>query len=290
MGMASTLRQLLQNERVIVAPVCYDPLTARLVESLGFKTAYLGGFALGAVTCLTEPLTNMVEMAEHARRIARRIRIPLIIDGDAGFGEPIHTMRAIQEFEWGGVAGTHIEDQFYPKRAHYHKGVEHIIPIDEMAMKIRAAMQARQDKDFLIIARTDAMRTHGYDEGVKRGNAYIEAGADMVMCFPNSVEESRRAPKDIRAPLAYVNSQGNRLGRPIFSVQEFSDMGWKMVVEAITAPLVAIQALKRTYGELAREGRTTLDQAEMQVVRKEIEDLIGLEEYYAIEAETVERT
>jgi 2-methylisocitrate lyase-like PEP mutase family enzyme len=289
-GMASTLRQLLQSERVVVAPVCYDPLTARLVESLGFKTAYLGGFALGAVTCLTEPLTNMVEMAEHARRIARRISIPLIIDGNAGFGEPIHTMRAIQEFEWGGVAGTHIEDQFYPKRAHYHKGVEHIIPIDEMAMKIRAAVQARQDKDFLIIARTDAMRTHGYDEGVERGNAYIEAGADVVMCFPNSVEESRRAPKDIRAPLAYVNSQGNRLGRPIFSVQEFSDMGWKMVVEAITAPLVAIQALKRTYGELAREGRTTLDQAEMQVVRKEIEDLIGLEEYYAIEAETVERT
>jgi len=290
MGMASNLRQLLQSEDVVVAPVCYDPLTARLVESLGFKTAYLGGFALGAVTCLTEPLTNMVEMAEHARHIARRIRIPLIIDGDAGFGEPIHTMRAIQEFEWGGVAGTHIEDQFYPKRAHYHKGVEHIIPIDEMAMKIRAAGQARQDKDFLIIARTDAMRTHGYAEGVKRGNAYIEAGADMVMCFPNSVEESRRAPKDIHAPLAYVNSQGNRLGRPIFSVQEFADMGWKMVVEAITAPLVAIQALKRTYGELAREGRTTLDQEEMQAVRKEIEDLIGLEEYYAIEAATVERT
>ena len=168
----------------MVAPVCCDPLTARLVESLGFKTAYLGGFALGAVTCLTEPLTNMVEMAEHARRIARRIRVPLIIDGDAGFGEPIHTMRAIQEFEWGGVAGTHIEDQWYPKRAHYHKGVEHIIPVDEMAMKIRAAVQARQDKDFLIIARTDAMRTHGYNDGVKRGNAYVEAGADMVMCSP----------------------------------------------------------------------------------------------------------
>jgi methylisocitrate lyase len=103
------------------------------------------------------------------------------------------------------------------------------------------------------------------------------------------VEESRRAPKEIHAPLAYVNSQGNRLGRPIFSVQEFADMGWKMVVEAITAPLVAIQALKRTYGQLAREGRTTLDPAEMQAMRKEIEDLIGLEDYYAIEAETVER-
>jgi 2-methylisocitrate lyase-like PEP mutase family enzyme len=290
MGMPSRLREVLQSERVVVAPVCCDPLTARLVESLGFKAAYLGGFALGAVTCLTEPLTNMVEMAEHARRIARRIRIPLIIDGDAGFGEPIHTMRAMQEFEWGGVAGTHIEDQYYPKRAHYHKGVEHIIPVEEMVMKIRAAVQARQDKDFLIIARTDAMRTDGFAEGVRRGNAYIEAGADMVMCFPNTVEESRRAPKEIHAPLAYVNSQGNRLGRPIFSVQEFADMGWKMVVEAITAPLVAIQALKRTYGQLAREGRTTLDPAEMQAMRKEIEDLIGLEEYYAIEAETVERT
>jgi 2-methylisocitrate lyase-like PEP mutase family enzyme len=88
--------------------------------------------------------------------------------------------------------------------------------------------------------------------------------------------------------MVYVNSQENRLGRPIFSVQEFADMGWKMVVEAITAPLVAFQALKRTYGQLARGGRTTLDQAEMQAVRQEIEDLIGLEEYYAIEAETVE--
>jgi methylisocitrate lyase len=289
MGMASRLRQVLQTEGVLVAPVCYDPLTARLVESLGFKAAYLGGFALGAVTCLTEPLTTMSEMAEQASRIARRINIPLIIDGDAGFGEPMHTMRAIREFEWGGVAGTHIEDQYYPKRAHYHKGIEHIISIEEMVMKIRAAVRARQDRDFVIIARTDAMRTHGFDEGVKRGNAYAEAGADMVMCFPNSVEESRRAPKEIQAPLVYVNSQGNRLGRPIFSVQEFAEMGWKMVVEAITAPLVAFQALKRTYGQLAREGRTTLDQAEMQAVRKEIEDLIGLEEYYAIEAETVER-
>jgi methylisocitrate lyase len=290
MSMPSRLRQLLQSERVIVAPVCYDPLTARLVESLGFKAAYLGGFALGAVTCLTEPLTNMSEMAEHARRIARRINVPLIIDGNAGFGEPIHTIRAIQEFEWGGVAGTHIEDQYYPKRAHYHKGIEHIISIEEMVMKIRAAVRARQDKDFLIIARTDSMRTHGFDEGVKRGNAYIEAGADMVMCFPNSIEESQRAPQEIPAPLVYVNSQGNRLGWPIFSMQEFADMGWKMVVEAIIAPFVAIQALKRAYGQLAHDRRITLDPAEMQAVRKEIEDLIGLEEYYAIEAETVERT
>ena len=111
----------------------------------------------------------------------------------------------------------------------------------------------------------------------------------MVMCFPNTVEESKRAPKEIQAPLAYVNSQGNRLGRPVFPVQELADMEWKLLVEAITAPLVAFHALKRAYGELARDGRTVLDRADMQAVRKEIEGLIGLEEYYAVEAETVER-
>jgi 2-methylisocitrate lyase-like PEP mutase family enzyme len=148
MGMPSRLRQLLQTERVVVAPVCYDPLTAR------------------------------------------RLHIPLIIDGDAGFGEPFHMLRAIQEFEWGGVASTHIEDRYFPKRARYYKGVEHIISIEEMVVKIRAAVRARQGKDFLIIARTDAMRTDGFDEGVKHGHVYAEAGADMVMCFPNSVEES----------------------------------------------------------------------------------------------------
>jgi methylisocitrate lyase len=139
MGMPSRLREVLQTDRLVVAPVCHDPLTARLVEALGFKAAYLGGFALGAATCLTEPLTTMSEMAEYAQRIARRISIPLVIDGNAGFGEPIHTIRAIREFEWGGVAGTHIEDQYYPKGAHYHKGVEHIISTEEIVMKIRAA-------------------------------------------------------------------------------------------------------------------------------------------------------
>ena len=276
-------------EALLVAPVCYDPLTARLVEALGFRSAYLGGFALGAVTCLSEPLTTMVELAAHAGAIARRIRIPLIVDGDAGFGEPLHTMRAVGELEWAGVAGVHIEDQHYPKRAHYHKGVEHLVSTDVMRMKIQAALQARADRDFVVIARTDAMRTDGFAEGVRRGNAYAEAGADLVMCFPNTLEEARRAPKEIRAPLVYVNSQGNRLGRPIFAVDELREMGWKLVVDAITAPLVAYQAVKRAYGELARTGGMALDPAEMQATRQEIEDLIGLPEYYRIEAATVER-
>jgi len=288
MGGPTALRQALASERLLVAPVCYDALTARLVETLGFKVAYLGGFALGATTCISEPLTTMAEMAAQARGIARRIRIPLVVDGDAGWGEPLHTMRAVHEFEWAGVAGIHIEDQHYPKRAHYHKGLEHIVSTDEMQMKIRAAVQAREDKGFVLIARTDAMRTHGFAEGIARGNAYADAGADLVMCFPNTVEEARRAPGEIHAPVVYVNSQGNRLGRPLFSTDELQDMGWKLLIEAITAPLVAVQAIKRAYADLARTGRMALDPGEMRAIRKEIEDLVGLEEHYRVEAATVE--
>jgi methylisocitrate lyase len=169
--MPSRLRQVLQTEPVVVAPVCHDPLTARLVESLGFKAAYLGGFALGAVTCLAEPLTTMSEMAEHAQRIARRINIPLIIDGDAGFGEPIHTLRAIHEFEWGGVAGTHIEDQYYPKRAHYHKGIEHIISTEGMVIENSWRRPCQAGQGLSRLRRAGARWAHGPRAGGHAGDA-----------------------------------------------------------------------------------------------------------------------
>ncbi|MBI3967834.1 MAG: isocitrate lyase/PEP mutase family protein, partial [Chloroflexi bacterium] len=174
------LRRAIQGDEIVVAPVCINAITARIIQKLGFSACYLGGYAFGAASCLTEPLTTMMEIVEAAQHIARRIDLPLIVDADAGFGEPLHTMRTMQEFEWAGVAGVHIEDQIFPKRAHYHKDYqEHVIPIEEMQMKIRLAVQARQDPNFVIIGRTDSMRTDGYDEGVKRARAYLEAGADM---------------------------------------------------------------------------------------------------------------
>ena len=182
-----------------------------------------------------------------------------------------------------------MEDQLFPKRAHYHKGIEHILPADEMAAKVRAAVAARRDPDFVIVARTDAMRTDGYAEGIRRAGVYASAGADLIMHFPNAAEEARRAPRDVPAPLVYVNSEGNRLNRPILSVREAEDLGYKVLYDAITVTLVAYRAVRDSLTRLKETGRTGLDQAEMVPLRKAVEDTIGLEEYYRIERETLER-
>ena len=290
-GATERLRELLDVPGLIHAPVSYDPLSARIAESLGFSMAYLGGYAFGASTCITEPLTTMTEMVQGAGRIARSINIPLVIDGDAGFGEPMHTMRAIREMIWAGVAGTHIEDQHFPKRAHYHRDYrEHVVSLEEMLGKLRMALRARdeEDPDFVIIGRTDAMRTDGYEEGVRRANAFLEAGVDLVMLFPNDDEETERAAHDVEGPVVYVNSPGNRIGRPVLSAQRLEELGYKLVVDAASPILMALRAVRHAY-EALKEGALPIDPAEAVALRKDLEDLVGLEEFYKIEEETVEK-
>src|SRR5439155_11964430 len=174
--------------------------------------------------------------------------------------------------------------------APYHPDYrEHTIPAEEMAEKIRFACQARQDPDFVIIARTDSMRTDGYDEGVRRARLYAEAGADLVMLFPNTVEEARRAPRDCGVPLNYVNSPGNRVGRPVFATQQLEAMGYKIVTDATSVIITTYQAVSAMLKRLKETGQTGLDADEAIAGRKAIEDTIGLEEYYKIEEQTVER-
>jgi methylisocitrate lyase len=132
------------------------------------------------------------------------------------------------------------------------------------------------------------MRTDGFAEGIRRANLYSEAGADMIMMFPNTVEEARQAPREVRTPLIYVNSEGNRLGRPIFEVRELEDMGYKMANDAISAITVMFKSVQELFVRLKETGRTGMDQDVFRTVRKEIEDTIGLEEYYRIEESTVE--
>ena len=283
------LRELLARSGIIHAPTCYDPLTARIAEQVGFECVSLGGYAMGAHLATSEPLLGLAEVARIVRDIARACRLPIIVDAGAGWGDPLLVIRTVRDLEAAGAAALHMEDQLFPKRAHYHKGVEHIIPVDEMAAKVRAAAAARRDPDFVIVTRTDAMRTDGYDEGVRRANAYAAAGADLIMLFPNSLQEARHAPKDVRAPLVYVNSEGNRLGRPIFSVREAEEIGYKVLYDAITVTLVAYRAVRDVLTRLKTTGRTGLDQTEMVPMRKAIEDTIGLEEYYRIECDTVEK-
>ena len=286
--MTAVLREMLVSGKIMVYPGIYDALSAKIAERVGFKMVGLGGYALGAHLGTPEPLLCLEDLVRACRYITAAITIPLKVDADAGFGEPLHVMRTIRELESAGVAAAHIEDQIYPKRVHYHKGIEHVIDTQDMIAKLKAAAAARRDPDFVIIARTDAMRTDGFADGVRRANLYLEAGADMAFIFPNNVEEARQAPKEICGPLVYLNSDGNRLGRPIFSIQELEDMGYRMVSYAISCINVAVKANKEMLETLLATGRTGVDQKEITGIRKYIEDTIGLEEMYKLEIATVE--
>lgn len=284
------LRRLLERPGLIVAPACFNPLSARLAAEVGFESLALGGYALGAESAISEPLMTMTEVVEAARRITAVVDLPLIVDAGTGYGDPLHVTRAVREFEAAGVAAVHLEDQVFPKRAHYHRDYrEHTIPADEMAIKVRFAARARRDPDFVLIARTDAMRTEGYAEGVRRANLYAEAGADLVMLFPNTPEEAERAPRDCQAPLVYVNSSGNRVGRPVYATPELEALGYKIAYDAIGLTIAAYQAIRGLLEQLRTTGRNGLDQTQAIATRQAIEDTIGLEESYRIEEQTVER-
>jgi methylisocitrate lyase len=217
--------------------------------------------------------------------------VPLIADAGAGWGDALHTMRTVREFCKAGVAGVHIEDQIFPKRAHYHKYVAHVIPIEEYVEKIQYACSERDriDRNFLIIARTDSCRFFGVEQAVKRVNAAAKVGADMGLLFPRNPDEAARAPKLTQVPLIYVQSLGNRDGRPIFSRQELQTMGYAGCIEAQFAILYAFTAMRKALQALAADGRYDgMDQAEYVAARQAIEDIIGLDEYYGIEESTVE--
>jgi methylisocitrate lyase len=278
----------MSGPRFTIALGIWDAYTARVAESLGIQCVHLGGYQLGVHYVTSEPLMTLTELTTSCRYITSAVRIPLVVDAGAGFGEPLHVMRTVKELERAGVAALHIEDQIYPKRAHYHKGIEHVVPREEMVAKIKAAVAARTDPELMIIARTDAMRTDGYAEGVDRANLYLDAGAEIVMIFPNTDEEARRAPREIKGPVCYTNSEGNRLGRPVFSSKQFEDMGYKFATYPATLLCPVTQEIKRVVTNLLTTGVSGLPQDKMILWRKEVEDLIGLDEYYKIESETVE--
>jgi methylisocitrate lyase len=259
-----------------------------LAQRAGFDAIALGGYTLGAHLLTTEPLIDVQELAAATRRVMRYVDLPYIVDGGAGYGEALHVMHTVREIERAGAAAIHIEDQHFPKRVHYHRGVEAVIDVDRMLPKIRAAVAARSDPDFVIIARTDAMRTHGYEEGIRRAKAYREAGADLVMVFPNDAREAAAAPTDAGAPLVYTNSQGGRFGRPVLSRDQLSEYGYAIALDAQAAILTVTRSLEAMFDHLAREGVIDVDQASLIPVRDHLEDVIGLNELYALEEATVE--
>jgi 2-methylisocitrate lyase-like PEP mutase family enzyme len=288
---STKLRALLRAKTFLHMPSVYDPIGARLAQSLGYEAVYIGGYVTGGSSTITEPLLSMNEQVTPARNIAENISIPLLADAGAGWGEPIHCMRTMREFIRAGVAGVHLEDAFYPKRAHYHKYVVHGIPVEEYVEKIQYSCKERDrsDPDFVVIARTDTCRALGLDEASMRLNRAADVGADLGLLFPRTPDEAEKAPRVCRLPLVYVQSRGNRDGRPLFSRQELQQMGYVACIEAQVMLCTAFHFLKQALTELRATGSYTgMTNAEYVASRQQVEDIIGLDEYYEIEAQTVE--
>src|SRR5688572_24318480 len=234
--MTTQLRALMKRG-FLELPATYDPITARLAESAGFKSIYNGGFVTGGKTCISEPLLTMNEQIATGGEIAKSVKVPVVMDAGAGWGEPLHTMRSVRECVLAGIAGVHIEDQLFPKRAHYHAYVVHNISRDEFIDKIRFACRARDetDRDFVIIARSDAARVDGIREAIDRVNAAADVGADMGLVFPRTHDEAVLTPKKSRLPMLYVQSRGTRDGRPLYTYKQLRDLGYAGCIDATLA-------------------------------------------------------
>ena len=287
MTVRTDLRAKLNSGQPIVAPGAYDPISARLVESLGFETIYTGGYMSGAHLAVTEPLMTMTEQIAVAEKVARSVPLPVICDADAGYGEPVHAMHTVRSFEASGIAAIHIEDQFFPKRASYHAGLEHVIPMDEFLEKIRYALQARTDPDFLIIGRTDAFTAveGDMDEAIRRGNGLRDLGVDVVM--PRGVRSRedldtfRRGVADV--PLVVI------AGADDISTQEYMDLGYQMMIYATSPIIAAVDGFRKIYSSLRDTGHIGINARQVAEMRAEIEALISLPEYQEVESQTTER-
>ncbi len=288
---SAALRRMVAAGKFVYMPAVHDPLGGRLVQHMGFPAAYVGGYVTGASLAATEPLLTMTEQVGTAGTVARAVSIPVVCDAGAGFGEPLHVTRTVREFIHAGVAGVHIEDQLYPKRAHYHKYVAHAVTAEELVDKIRWAVHERDrvDPDFVVIARTDTCRFEGLDEAVRRLNLAAEAGADMGLLFPMDDEQATRAPKECTVPLVYVQSRGNREGRPVYSLKALEEMGYGACIDAQLCMLASLDASRRALEEIRADGGFTgMTDEQMVETRQLIEDLIDLEDFYEIEEQTVE--
>lgn len=231
-------------------PGAYDTLSAMLIEEAGFRAVQCSGFGIAA-SHLGLPdigILGFREMLDRTRVICRAVDIPVMADGDTGFGDAATTFHVVQEFEAAGAAGINLEDQVMPKRCGHFTGKE-VIPLDEMVGKVRAAVAARTDADFVINARTDALQPLGVDEAIRRGNAYAEAGATLI--FVDGIEtadEVRRVIREIAAPVSINMVEGGRT--PLFTFAELEALGAARVSCPVTTILAAMQGVRSALAAL----------------------------------------
>lgn len=282
MNSRQVLKQLFERDRLLVAPGCFDGLSARLVEEAGFDAAYLSGGALARSMGIPDiGLVTMSEVIERAAQVVSAVKIPIIADADTGYGNAVNLVRSVKEFERTGVAAIHIEDQITPKRCGHLDGKE-VIPLAEMEKKLEAALASRTDPDFCIIARTDARGVHGLKDAIRRGGAFAKLGVDAVFVeAPQSEAELEEIPRALpNVPLLVNVFKGGKT--PMLPVERLQQMGYRIAIYPSETQRAAIHAMRQALGLLKRDG-TTEKMDDALTTFKERDKVVGLDEWQQLE-------
>ena len=270
---AAKLRQMLNSDGLIVAPFVMNGLHARIAESVGFNAVYMTGAGTAAERGFPDVgWLTMTEMVTNAKYIANAVDIPVVCDADTGYGNALNVRRTVREYEAAGVAGIHIEDQVFPKKCGFFEGKQ-VVPMEEHVQKIRAALDARRDPDFVIIARCDAYAVTGWEDTVRRCRAYRDAGADLV--FVDGI----KSLDDLRNYAADLPDMPRMYNGDLTSTQEVESLGYKLMICGSTIWLIYKQ-LKEAFTELKNDGRVDPNR---YGTRWDVAGLLGLDEVYELE-------
>lgn len=277
------LRQLLARPEILRAPGAHNALAGLTARQAGFEALYISGAAITASMGLPDlGILAMEELTFFVRSIGRATGLPLIVDGDTGYGEALNVMRLVRELEAAGAAAVHIEDQVLPKKCG-HLNDKQLVSPEQAAAKIAAARRAR--RDLVIIARTDAAASEGLQGAIRRARLYAEAGADIV--FPDALESAETFRAFISAVPVPTMVNMTEFGRsPMIPAQELQALGAKIVIWPVSSLRIAARAMQDLYGQLARDGDTAPQLGRMQT-RKELYELIGYHDYEALDSSIV---
>lgn len=277
MRRTTRFRRMIEAPEILVLPGVHDALTARIAERAGFRAVTCGGYAATAAL-LGEPDTSqlgLTEMADHLARICDAVEVPMFADGDTGFGNVTNVRRLVRAYERAGVAGLFIEDQVFPKRCGHMAG-KALVGTGEMVAKLKAALDAREDPDLVVMARTDALAVEGLDAAIERACIYREVGADLIFVeAPRTVEQMRRICREIDAPCLANNIEGGM--SPLLPAAELAEIGYATVVHPCAASFAIAYAVERLMAVLARDGTTEAARDRM-VEFGAFNDLVGLPE------------
>lgn len=276
------LREILSKREAVLLPGASNALTARIIEDLGFKAIYVTGAGV-TNTFLGMPdigLISMTELANHVSAMRDVVALPLVVDADTGFGNPLNVARTIRVLERSGANAIQLEDQEFPKRCGHFSGKD-VIPSTDMVQKIHAAVDARIDPNLVIVARTDAIATHGFEDAMERAAAYIEAGADMTFVeAPRTKEQIVEIPKRLKAP-QFINIVAGGL-TPMIAFDELETMGYSMVLYANAALQASVAGMQKALKHLKAHG--SLDGVTAEVASfEERQRLVGKPHFDALE-------